>query len=127
MPKHGIKILTETLGAGPLLKRSDRIRLRYSIQLNRGDYLVRDQEAVFTVGDRNTVAGFRYGLEGMRVGGTRRFRASPHLCYRDEELADIPKNAVLIFDIEYVELWTVGPSQLTVPASGVTDDQSRGG
>jgi FKBP-type peptidyl-prolyl cis-trans isomerase len=104
MPKSGIKLVSETLGTGPELKKGDRVRLRYDIQLNRGDYLERDQETVLTIGDRTFIAGFRYGLEGMRVGGTRHFRASPHLCYRDRELARIPKNAVLIFDIKQVEI-----------------------
>ena len=58
----------------------------------------------FTVGDRDMVAGFRYGTEGMRVGGARKFKASPHLCYRNQELERIPKNAVLLFDIKNVEL-----------------------
>src|ERR1044071_4032547 len=104
MPKSGIKILAETPGTGPELKKGDRVRLRYDIQLNRGDFLARDRDEIWTVGDREAVAGFRYGLEGMRAGGSRRFRASPHLCYRDEELASMPKNAVLIFDIKHVEI-----------------------
>lgn len=104
MPKSGIKIISETLGNGPALKKGDRVRLRYDIQLSRGDFLVKDQEAVWTVGDRHFIAGFRYGLEGIRPGGTRRFRASPHLCYRDAEVAGIPKNAVLICDIKHVEI-----------------------
>ena len=104
MPKSGIKIIEETPGSGPELKKGDRVRLRYDIRLNRGDFLVRDRDEIWTVGDRKTVAGFRYGLDGMRAGGSRQFRASPHLCYRDEEFAGIPKNAVLIFDIKYVEI-----------------------
>ena len=106
MPKPGIKILSDNPGTGPELQKGDRVRLRYDIKLNRGDFLAKDQEAVWTVGDRNFVAGFRYGLEGMRAGGTRRFRASPHLCYRDAELGEIPKNAVLICDIKSVEVLT---------------------
>lgn len=104
MPKSGIKILSETLGSGPVLKKGDRVRLKYDIQLNRGEFVVKDQEATWSVGDRNFVAGFRYGLEGMRAGGARRFQASPHLCYRDAELGNIPKNAVLICDIKFVEI-----------------------
>ena len=104
MPRSGITIITDIPGAGPELKKGDRVRLLYDIQLNRGDFLVKNQEAVWTVGDRNFVAGFRYGLEGIRVGGTRQFKASPHLCYRDAETAVIPKNAVLICDIKKVEL-----------------------
>jgi FKBP-type peptidyl-prolyl cis-trans isomerase len=104
MPKPGIRIISDTPGTGPELKKGDRVRLRYDIQLDRGDFLAKDQETTMTVGDRNFVAGFNYGLEGMRAGGVRRFRASPHLCYRDAELASIPKNAVIIFDIKKVEI-----------------------
>jgi FKBP-type peptidyl-prolyl cis-trans isomerase len=104
MPKRGIKILTDLPGEGRPLVKGDRVRIRYSIQLNHGEYLARDEEAVFTIGNRNQVAGFRYGLEGMRVGGYRCFKASPHLCYHDRELEHIPKNAVLIFEIRSVEI-----------------------
>jgi FKBP-type peptidyl-prolyl cis-trans isomerase len=104
MPKSGIRILSDRPGSGPELKKGDRVRLKYDIQLNRGHLLVRDQETVLTIGDRDFVAGFRYGLEQMRAGGTRRFKASPHLCYRDAELARVPKNAVLIIDIKHVEI-----------------------
>ena len=103
MPRSGIKIISDTPGDGPELKKGDRVRLRYDIQLNGGDYVVKDQEVIWTVGDRNFVAGFRYGLEGMRAGGARQFRASPHLCYRDAEVANIPKNAVLVCSIKLVE------------------------
>ena len=104
MPKSGIKIVCDTPGSGAALKKGDRVRLRYDIQLNRGEVVVKDQESIWVVGDRNIIAGFRYGLEGMRAGGTRRFRASPHLCYRDAEVAGIPKNAVLICEIKNVEI-----------------------
>jgi FK506-binding nuclear protein len=104
MPRSGIKILSETLGTGPELKKGDRVRLRYDIHLNRGDFLARDRDEIWTIGDRTAVAGFRYGLEGMRAGGTRRFRASPHLCYREEGTGAVPKDATLIFDIKHVEI-----------------------
>ncbi|WP_339907544.1 FKBP-type peptidyl-prolyl cis-trans isomerase [Symmachiella dynata] len=104
MAKSGIKILAETPGTGPVLKKGDRVRLQFDIQLNRGDFVAKDRDEILTVGARHLIAGFRYGLEGMRVGGMRQFRASPHLCYRDEELQGIPKNAVLVFNIKSVEL-----------------------
>ncbi|HUY90675.1 MAG TPA: FKBP-type peptidyl-prolyl cis-trans isomerase [Pirellulales bacterium] len=104
MPKSGITIVSDTPGAGAEIKRGDKVRVKCDIQLNRGEYLVQDQELTFTVGDRELLAGFRYGLEGMRAGGARRFRASPHLCYHDQQLGRIPKNAVLIFEIKIMEL-----------------------
>ena len=104
MPKSGIKIISDTPGTGVEIRKGDKIRVRYDIQLSRGDYLAKDQEATFTVGDRESIAGFRYGMEGMKIGGTRKFKASPHLCYRDQKLERVPKNAVLIFDIKKVEV-----------------------
>jgi FKBP-type peptidyl-prolyl cis-trans isomerase len=124
MPKSGIKIVAETPGTGPELKKGDRVRIRYDIQLNRGDYLARDQETILTFGDREFIAGFRYGLEGMRAGGTRRFRASPHLCYRDEELARIPKNAVLIFDVKQVEVM-ISPFATLDPGNQPEENRGR--
>jgi FKBP-type peptidyl-prolyl cis-trans isomerase len=104
MPKSGIKIFFDSPGTGPELKKGDRVKIRYDIQLNRGDVVLKNQETVLTMGDREYIAGLLYGLEGMRAGGARRFRAGPHLCYRDQEVKGIPKNAVLIFDIKNVEV-----------------------
>jgi FKBP-type peptidyl-prolyl cis-trans isomerase len=87
-------------------EKGDRVRIRRDLQLNRGDFLSKDQENVVTIADRNIIAGFMYGLEGMREGDTRKFRASPPLCFRDVELEGIPKNAVFIYDIEHVEIVT---------------------
>jgi FKBP-type peptidyl-prolyl cis-trans isomerase len=104
MPKPGIKVLEDMPGSGPPIQKGDRVKLCYDIALNRGDVLFQNQEAVWTVGDRTFVAGFRYGLEGMRVGGSRKFKASSHLCYRDEEMAGVPASAVLVVTIKKLEL-----------------------
>jgi FKBP-type peptidyl-prolyl cis-trans isomerase len=104
MPKAGIKILSETFGSGPELKKGDLVRLLYDIEFNRGGFLAQDRESIFNIGTRDHLAGFRYGLEGIRAGGTRRFIASAYLCYRDLDLDGIPKNSALIFDIKEVEL-----------------------
>lgn len=102
--KSGIKILADVPGEGSILKKGDRVLVRYSIRLNQGECLRHNHAVEYIVGDREMIAGFRYGLEGMRVGGTRVFRASPHLCYRDEGVRDVPKNALLFFEIISVEL-----------------------
>lgn len=102
--KPGIRILSETPGQGPELVKGDRVRLRYNVQLNQGEFLAVDRDEVWTLGDRHAVAGFRYGLEGMRAGGTRRFRAGSHLCYGREGCEGVPPDAVLIFDVRKAEL-----------------------
>ena len=48
-------------------------------------------------------AGLFYGVEGMRVGGTRRLRIAPHLAYREAGMPGIiPPNALLTVEIEVV-------------------------
>jgi FKBP-type peptidyl-prolyl cis-trans isomerase len=36
---------------------------------------------VIDLGRRESIAGLRYGIPGMRVGGTREIVISPHLAY----------------------------------------------
>lgn len=103
MAKPGITILDDSPGKGPYLKKGDRVRVVYDIQLNRGDYVAKDDEGIWVLGDRNIIAGIRYGIEGMRAGGTRRFKASPHLCYGDQAVEGIPQEAVLICTIKRLE------------------------
>ncbi len=52
------------------------------------------------LGRRQAIAGVEQALMGMRAGGYRKVRVSPHLAYRDKGIPDlIPPNAVLICEI----------------------------
>jgi FKBP-type peptidyl-prolyl cis-trans isomerase len=51
---------------------------------------------VIDLGRRESIAGLRYGIPGMRVGGTREIVISPHLAYRAAGIPGrIPANALL--------------------------------
>jgi len=46
------------------------------------------------------ISGLFYGVEGMRIGGTRKLKISSHLGYRDKGVPGVvPTNAVLIAEI----------------------------
>ena len=46
------------------------------------------------------IAGLLYGVEGMRIGGTRRIRVAPHLAYRETGVPGwIPPNALLTIEV----------------------------
>lgn len=51
--------------------------------------------------DRNAlVNGLVYGVDGMRVGGTRRVKIAPHLAYGEQGVPGlVPANAVLTAEI----------------------------
>ena len=54
---------------------------------------------------RDCIAGIRYGIEGMRVGGRREITISPHLAYgRDGVPGKVPPNAALRCEVELLEV-----------------------
>lgn len=103
--RSGIKIEHELAGTGPVAERGDAVTIVYDLFLNRGEAVQSRQTTGFTLGKRRVIPGLEYGVEGMRVGGRRRIRVSPHLAYRDTGVPDvIPPNAVLIFNIELLSI-----------------------
>jgi FKBP-type peptidyl-prolyl cis-trans isomerase len=119
--KSGITLLRECEGEGDAAKRGDSVIYNIKIFLNKGDEVPLNQrqaqylpqEMIRTVdgysyidhktvlGSREAMAGVEYSLTGMKKGGYRKVRVSPHLAYRSEGLPDlIPSDAVLV-----VELW----------------------
>jgi FKBP-type peptidyl-prolyl cis-trans isomerase len=95
----GIDIEDVRGGVGPEVERGQLVSVRWKGTLNRGDSFGEGQLA-FRAGGREVVSGLSRGVIGMRIGGVRRLRVSPHLGYRDQALPCIPANAVLVFEVE---------------------------
>ena len=115
--KSGIKLLDELEGSGEAAKKGDKVVYNVRIHLNKGEEVpLNERQAenlpvnmlrtekgrrLVILGKRRAIAGIEYALIGMKAGGYRKVRLSPHVAYRDEGLTDlIPPNAVL-----NVELW----------------------
>ena len=119
--QSGIRLLDEREGNGPPAQKGDRVIYNVKMFLNKGDevrlnerqaqYLpekmIRNEDGQrfvdheITLGRRQAIAGVEHSLIGMKAGGYRKVRVSPHLAYREQGHADlIPPDAVLI-----VELW----------------------
>jgi hypothetical protein len=117
----GLKLLDEREGEGPPAKKGAPIVYNTRVFLNKGEEvgiqakqaehlpqeMLRVMDGVTFVdhktilGSRQTIAGVEHALMGMKVGGYRKVRISPHLAYRDEGVPNfIPPDAVLI-----VEIW----------------------
>jgi uncharacterized protein len=115
--RSGLTLLADFAGAGPPVRRQQNYRIRLRIWLNRGE-AVRWQSAWGSVAAarledngttlvtevrvdrRSLISGLFYGVEGMRVGGTRRMEIAPHLGYGDRGVPGvIPAGAVLTAEI----------------------------
>lgn len=116
----GLKLLEEREGAGTPAKKGDRVVYNARLFLNQGDeVLLNDIQAKqlpkemvrveggvtfidhrIVLGRRQAIAGVEQALIGMKVGGYRKVRISPHLAYRNEGIPDlIPPGAVLVIEI----------------------------
>ncbi len=116
----GLKLLEEREGVGTPAKKGDRVVYNTRIFLNQGDEVMLNETQVehlsqdmirveggvifvdhkTMLGSRQTIAGVEHVLMGMKVGGYRKVRISPHLAYRDKGIPDlIPPDAVLICEI----------------------------
>lgn len=95
----GIDIEDIATGSGSAIERGQIVTIRWRGTLNRGDSFG-EGEISFKAGGREVVAGLYRGVIGMKVGGVRRLRVSPHLGYRDQAVLGVPANAVLNFEVE---------------------------
>jgi FKBP-type peptidyl-prolyl cis-trans isomerase FkpA len=99
----GLKMEDVVVGAGAAAEQGTAVSIRWRGTLNRGAEFGAG-EVSFRVGERRVVAGLEFGVLGMRVGGIRRLRVSPHLGYRDHAVPGVPANAVLTFEVELLRV-----------------------
>jgi hypothetical protein len=119
--KAGLTLLADFPGGGEPVRRQHTYRIRLRVWLSRGEpvrwttawgpvgvaRLEDNGETLFTqilVNRGQLVSGLFYGLDGMRVGGTRRLEIAPHLAYGERGVPGvIPPNALLIAEIAVLE------------------------
>lgn len=99
----GLNVVDVTVGSGAVAEQGRSVSVRWRGTLNRGDAFG-SGEVSFRVGERRVIAGLDKGVVGMRVGGTRRLRVSPHMGYRDRVVPGVPADAVLNFEVELLDV-----------------------
>jgi FKBP-type peptidyl-prolyl cis-trans isomerase len=105
MLKSGIKLLSEMQGTGEPIKRGDTVKVRLNGWLNQGQQIQENHLCEVVIGSREFIPGIDYSIEGMRRGGKRKVKISPHLGYREVGVENlIPSNAVLVYEIEVLEV-----------------------
>jgi hypothetical protein len=115
--RSGLVLLTDIPGAGDPVLRQHNYMVRLRLWLHRGEpvrwqmpsgpvgvgRLEDNGETLITemrINRGSMMNGLFYGLDGMRVGGTRRLEIAPHLAYGEKGVPGmIPENALLIAEI----------------------------
>lgn len=127
----GLKFLEEREGEGTPANKGDRIVFNMRLFLNKGDEVPLNEtqakhlpkemirvvdgvtliDRTIVLGCREAIAGVEHALMGMKIGGYRKVRISPHLAYRDQGIPDlIPPDAVLICEIWLRDIVSTLPS-----------------
>lgn len=120
--KSGIRLLDEQEGDGALIQRQQVYQMQIRMWLNQGQPIVwqrpwgmidrarLEDEGKTLITDlrvdrENLFNGLFYGIQGMRIGGSRKLKISPHLAYGERGVEGlIPANAVIIVEVTVLGL-----------------------
>ena len=96
----GVRIVAEIEGDGAKAEKGNLVAFDSAASLNKGTELHARRPDSVVLGSRRLIAGVEGALLGMREGGYRKVRISPHLAYGAAGVAGkIPANAVLIYEL----------------------------
>ena len=119
----GLKVLEEIDGQGPGAVKGDNVTYNIKIFLNRGEEVPLNQQQVerlpermndiirhengykfidhkTRLGERGPIAAIEYSLYGMKAGGYKKIKTSPHLAYREKGIPGlIPGDSALTIEI----------------------------
>ena len=104
-----LQIETLTTGDGAVAEAGMRASVHYEGRLEDGEVFdasrPRGQAFSFTIGAGQVIRGWEQGVEGMKVGETRRLTIPPELGYGEAGAGGvIPPNATLVFEIELLDV-----------------------
>ncbi|MDX7953638.1 FKBP-type peptidyl-prolyl cis-trans isomerase [Lichenihabitans sp. Uapishka_5] len=101
----GLQIEEITEGTGAEAKPGASVQVHYTGWLTDGKKFDsskdRGQPFVFKLGGGQVIRGWDEGVEGMKVGGSRKLTIPPELGYGARGAGGvIPPNATLVFEVE---------------------------
>ena len=107
--ESGLQIEEIKLGDGDSAATGQFVSVHYTGWLTDGSKFDsskdRNEPFDFPLGQRNVIAGWDEGVQGMRVGGVRKLTIPPQLGYGARGAGGvIPPNATLVFEVELLDI-----------------------
>jgi hypothetical protein len=111
--RSGVKVKDIVTGTGKEILHGMTVAANVRLFLKHGTeltgILMGGPRMIIDLKRRDCIAGLRYGIEGMRVGGTRELKISPHLAYGAVGIpGHVPPNAALCAVVELLEVRETG-------------------
>lgn len=102
--EDGLFIVHEILGSGSSPTLDQNVKLFYKGYLTNGEVFdeTETDTADFPLG--SLIDGWQLGLPYMKEGGSSILLLPSALGYGNRDVGDIPKNSVLIFEIDLIEV-----------------------
>ena len=105
----GLIIEDLTVGDGDEARAGQFVSVHYTGWLTDGKKFDsskdRDDPFEFGLGARQVISGWDEGVQGMKVGGTRKLTIPPNLGYGARGAGGvIPPNATLVFEVELLAI-----------------------
>jgi FK506-binding protein 2 len=88
-------------------RKGDLLHIDYTGTLQDGtvfDSSIGKKPLTFTLGAGQVIKGWDRGVLGMCVGEIRKLQIPPELGYGSSAVGKIPKNSVLIFEVELIKI-----------------------
>ena len=105
----GLKMIDLVVGDGAEASKGQSVEVHYTGWLSTGEQFDSSKDHgepfTFNLGGGQVILGWDEGVQGMKIGGTRKLTIPPQLGYGARGAGGaIPPNSTLVFEVELLKI-----------------------